>query len=542
MAVDPSSFQGFDPRMKDVNFAMTRFLETASTAAESPAHSPWASPTDVAQVSTFGQDLDDVDDLDLVHAPTLTKEDSEPEIRCMLAQEVGTDVMNQDGQTALHLAAEQDESLTRDVLGHGLDINIRNLDGETPLMCAVNVENIETVTLLLKNDADVDAVDDRQGTCLHLAASKDKSGLVTQLLLRRNANTELMDGIGLTPLFIAAFNGNDVIARQLLRHGAKHQACEPGGFTALHYAAMQASHAFMSRLLEARGPDFEAFYERSVYEVPTQPSRDTLFKRRTLIVRMLLEHGADIHVTSKGFTPLYVAAVTAQELVVSALLEKGASAKGVTVICAYWGLSSETVNLLLERGATLEDTDTRHGKPALTWTAEIGSAATIKVLLQHGASVHHQDNYGSSALHYASANARTESVKHLLESGANPNLHDKEGKTPLSRLASAGRFYLAGRWWNPTVTERKNTAILLFDAGCDPSIKDVHGSVAAHYAASNGYLGILEVIEARGGDLETLDGKGNTPLESAQQRGQVTVVRVLKRRRWMKEKEEKQRK
>lgn len=523
--------------MKDVNFALTRFLDTASTAADSPAHSPWASPTDVAQVSSFDDELDDGDDLDLAHAPTLTKEDNEPEILSMLAREPAHLFMNEDGQTALHLAAIQDEYLTRDVLGHGFDINIRNLNGETSLMCAINAENIETVTLLLKSHADVNAVDDRQATGLHLAALADKSGSITQLLLRRNADTGLVDGIGLTPLFVAAFNGNDAVTRQLLKHGAKHQASEPGGFTALHYAAMQANHTFMSRLLDTRGTDFEAFYEPSIYNLPTQPFRDTVFKRRALIVRMLLEHGADIHVSSKGFTALQIAAITAQELIVNALLEKGASAQGVTVINAYWGLSSETVDLLLERGADIEAIDIQRKKTALTWNAEIGTPATVKVLLRHGASVHHQDLYGSSALHYAGANARIESVESLLESGSDPNLRDREGKTPLSRLASAGRFHLAGRWWNPTPADRKKTAILLLDAGCDSSVKDVHGSVAAHYAAGNGHLGVLEAIGARGGDLEILDGKGSTPLDCAQERGQVNVVTFVKRKRWIRERE-----
>jgi serine/threonine-protein phosphatase 6 regulatory ankyrin repeat subunit A len=541
MGTNQADVRGPDPRMKDINFAMSRFLETASTTADSPTRSPWASPTDVAQVSSFDEDLDEGDDdSDLPRAPTLTREDNESEIQYMLEKEPAHTFVNENGQTALHLAATQDEYLTRHVLGHGFDINIRNLDGETPLMCAVNLENIGTVTLLLKNHADVNAVNDKQETCLHLAASKDKSGSITQLLLRRNADTELVDGIGLTPLFVAAFNGNDVVIRKLLKHGAKHQASEPGGFTALHYAAMQANHAFISRLLDARGPDFEAFYEPSIYSLPTRPSRDTIFKRRALIVRMLLEHGADIHVCSKGFTPLQIAAATAQELIVDALLEKGASAQGATVICAYWGLSSNTVNHLLEQGANLEATDMRWNKPALTWHAEIGSSATLEVFLQHGASVRHQDIQGSSALHYASANARTEAVKLLLESGADPSLRDNEAKTPLTRLTSppTGRFYLAGRWWNPTPTDRKDTATLLFDAGCDPSVKDVYGRVAIHYGASNGYLGVLEVIVDRGGDWEVLDERGCTPLERAQERGHVDVVRFLKRKKFIKERED----
>ena len=154
----------------------------------------------------------------------------------MLAQEQSHTFMNEDGETALHLAAKQD------VLSRGFDINLRNLCGETPLMCAVNAENVDTVTLLLKNHADVNAIDDQQATCLHLAALKDESGLTTQLLLRRNPNIEIMDSIGLTPLFLAAFNGNDAVVRRLLKFGARPEAKELDGFNALHYACMQANH------------------------------------------------------------------------------------------------------------------------------------------------------------------------------------------------------------------------------------------------------------------------------------------------------------
>ena len=119
--------------------------------------------------------------------------------------------MNEDGQTALHLTAKQDAYLTWDVLSHGLDINIRNVNSETPLMCAVIAENVDTVTILLKNHADINTIDDQQATCLHLAASKDESGSMTQLLLRHNPDIEIMNDMGLTPLFLAAFKGNDAV-------------------------------------------------------------------------------------------------------------------------------------------------------------------------------------------------------------------------------------------------------------------------------------------------------------------------------------------
>lgn len=522
--------EGFDLRMTDINFIMKRLLETASNAIESPTHSPWASPTDVAQASAFDESVDDDDDSYLDRLPTSTKQDDEPEIRHMLAQAQSHTFLNENGETALHLAAKQDAYLARDVLSHGFDIDVRNVCGETPLMYAVNAENVDTVTLLLKNHANVNAIDDQQSACLHLAASKDVSGSITQLLLRRNPDIEIMDGIGLTPLFLAAFNGNDAVVGRLLKFGARPEAKQVDGFNALHYACMQASHDFMSRLLDKSGPDFEAFYELSKYGLPADPSHSTTSKRRAQIVHSLIDYSADVHASSNGFTPVHIAALTAQEHLVDILLSNGAEATGIPVITAYYGLTPKTVDFLLTRGADVSATDSRWNKTALTWTAEIGSPATLKVLLSHGANVHHQDKQGSSALHYAGANARNESITLLLDAGADPNLLDSGGSTPLIRLANAGRFYLAGRWWNPSAAERKEAATLLLNAGCDPSVKDIQGNLAIHYAARNGYQGILEAIEKIGGDLALLDGLGRTAVEWAREKGKMEVVRFLNRK------------
>lgn len=147
----------------------------------------------------------------------------------------------------------------------------------------------------------------------------------------------------------------------------------------------------------------------------------------------------------------------------------------------------------------------------------------------------HQDIQGSSALHYAGANSRNESIALLLDAGANPNLLNSWGDTPLTRLASGRRFYLAGRWWNPSVAERKKAARLLLGAGGDPSIRDMHGNLAVHYAVKNGYRGVLEAIEKVGGDMEVLDGSGKTAVELAQGMGQMEMLRFLKRKRMARE-------
>jgi uncharacterized protein len=180
-------------------------------------------------------------------------------------------------------------------------------------------------------------------------------------ILTEDISEYLLDtnGMGLTPLFVAAFNGNYELTHELLEYGAKHQASKAGGFTALYYVVILSNQSLMSCLLKENGPDFKAFYEHPNYSNLTRPFSNKIFEQRVGIVRILLECGADMNIYGEGFTPLQIAAATAQNSIVNTLFDKGASIEGITVICAYWGLESDTVKHLFKRGANLEATDIR---------------------------------------------------------------------------------------------------------------------------------------------------------------------------------------
>lgn len=334
----------------------------------------------------------------------------------------------------------------------------------------------------------------------------------------------------LSPLHQAAFTGNVEAVSRLLKSGAEIEAKDAEGFSALQYACMHADLNFMGRLLGNYGPDFEAFYDLPKYRLPVDLPNSDICKRRIRIVEMLLAHHADVKTSNNGITPLYIATVTAQEILAMTLLSKGAKATDVPVITAYWGLTSETVNLLLNQGASVSATNSRWAKPALTWTAEIGTVEMLRVLIGHGADVDHQDRQGSSALHYAAANARSETVALLLGADANPNLTDMFGSSPLVKLAMGRPFYLAGKSWNPSPKDREEAAASLLAAGCDSSRRDIRGNLTAHYAAENGHLGVLEAIERAGGDMGLGSGSGKTTLMWAKENGHMEAVKYLRKK------------
>ena len=484
-------------------------------------------------MSTFDEDFDDdIATPELKNCqPTMIKQDSEAEAKIdkLLLQGPDRCVMNNEGQTALHLAAQQDAYLTQKVIRRGFYVDEPDVEGETPLISAIIVENIETMKYLLKQGANVGATNDSGNTPLHLAARYNKDTTITQLLLRRKADVGAVDISRKTPLFTAAFYGKDTICRQLLEHEANIQAHQADGWTALHYLAMRGNLACMDRLLSSAGPDVETYYSPDRFGLQSGVEFYTSSKRKAALVELFVEKGVDINAKHKTYTALNSAVLTCQDLIVTALLSHSATACGCKLVCLNWGLSLQNLDLLLQRGADIEAHGSKWSETALIWASETGSPAAVKVLLDHGANIDTQDSRGNSALRFAAANARTETVKWLPEEGANPSLSDGVGKSPLIAVACGRPFTLGPRSYNPSPLDREDTASLLLDAGADTSQRDIWGGAAIHYAAQNGYLGLMKVLyKKRNCDL-SLEWGGKAALQIATERDHRLVVKWLKR-------------
>lgn len=505
---------------------LSKYLESVAIARYSPP------PTNAAGMSTFDEDFDDdtvPPELLIQPPPASLRHDLESKIERLLLNSSEGCLMNDEGQTALHLAAQQDAYLTQKVISHGLHFDEPNVEGETPLMSAVMVENIETAKVLLKQGADVKATNENSETPLHYAARHNKNDSITQLLLRRKANIEAVNSGGMTALYVSALQGNDVVCRYLLETGANVHALKPDGWTALHYLAMRGDPACMEPLLSQAGADVEVFYNSNHFGSQSSKAYDTSSKRKVALVGLLLDKGADINAKCRGYTALNLAVLSCQDLLVTTLLAHNASAQGTSLVCLNWGLSTENVEQLLKDGATIEARDCRHRKTALIWAAETGSLAAIKVLLDCGANVNAQDDQLLSALRYAAANARTEIVQLLLERGADPKMEDRGGKTPLVAVGWGRPFSLGGRFYNPTPMDRERTASLLMDAGAKASEKDHSGAAAIHYAAQNGYLELVKLLHCRGDCDLGSKWMGKSALDLAMEQGHRGIAKYLKR-------------
>jgi hypothetical protein len=105
-------------------------------------------------------------------------------------------------------------------------------------------------------------------------------------------------------------------------------------------------------------------------------------------------------------------------------------------VAAYFGLV-DTIMGLLKKGHNPHLQDS-YGRTPLSWAAENGHKAVVKLLLEAKADVNAKDNKGQTPLWCAARNGHEAVVKLLLEAKADVDAKDNGGRTPLWCAARNG--------------------------------------------------------------------------------------------------------
>lgn len=122
------------------------------------------------------------------------------------------------GETGLIVAMRYDAMNTLDLLlaQPGIQIEARAPNGNTALMMAAFRQNKPAVLTLLGKGA---AVNQSGWTALHYAAAANSTDIL-KLLLERHATVDAPSPSGLTPLMLAAREGQEAAVQLLLERGA----------------------------------------------------------------------------------------------------------------------------------------------------------------------------------------------------------------------------------------------------------------------------------------------------------------------------------
>jgi ankyrin repeat protein len=418
-------------------------------------------------------------------------------VRAALARKADVNIAQIDGSTALHWAAEHDDIEMADVLIRaGARVAARTREGVTPLQLAATNGSAPLIDRLLKAGADPNAALTSAGdtalmmaartgttdairalveaganvngteswggtTALHWAVSEGHADAAKALIaagadvntrsnyvapangrgfegrtpLANSADAKPVEFASgwLTPLMIAAREGNIELARVLVGAGADVNAAAGDGKTALAMAIFNGSYELGSYLVDQRAevnkadaqrftPLFWAIDRRNMETAPNFPWMVTADPMP--LIRKLLDAGADPNARI-NHTPRARMREGSPRIVFATALMRAAFAADL-----------ELVKLLLDRGADPKVVS-RDGETMLSAAAGLAfihgyhrgkhpeeRLQVVKLFVELGNDVNQPDDYGITPLMAAGNYGDVPVIQYLIDAGADLGAHD----------------------------------------------------------------------------------------------------------------------
>lgn len=386
-------------------------------------------------------------------------------------------------------------------------------NGATPLHAAVASGHRDVALLLIKADRKLLAAREGLGLSpLNLAALQGQVEIV-EMLLDQGADIETGDRENSRPLHNAAARGHLEVIRLLIRKGADVKFQDANGATPLHFAATVGNMEVI-RLLVASGAGVnQRNSTQGMAPLHWAVSRDKLDA-----VDLLVSKGADMEIRDdEGRTPLFLAVINEKIRAARLLLEKGANVdaaarEGDTPLLVALHGSRRMANLLIENGADIE-VENDHGWNALHNATFGGFEDVVALLIEKGLDVNAATNNGITPLFGAGMRGRPDLVKLLVQKGAEVNVANGDGVALLQRMIVDGR---------------KEIIKILLAAGARTDTKGLrYGRTGLHWAAIKGSTDLAELLLSHGAAPDQKDSAGKTPLFYAGKYGSKDVADLL---------------
>jgi ankyrin repeat protein len=444
-------------------------------------------------------------------------------------------------------------------LSAGLGVLLALAAPASELIDAIKANDARAVSRLLAAGTSPTQLAEADGTtALHYAIERDDVGLVERLL-ESGADPAAANRYGVSPIYIAALNGNAAIVRLLLERGVDPETALPEGETALMTAARSGDVATIDALLAA-GADVNA---REAWKAQTALMWAAA-ENNAPAIRRLLEGGAERDAVSAGgeFTALLFAIRAGAIDATRALLEAGADVNATLqdgtslLVLAVTNAHYELADVLLELGA--DPNAAAQGWTALhqiAWsrrwnmgfnlpgpaqTGNLDSLELARKLVARGADIDARqtaepkdgnrnklDRIGATPFLLAAKADDLPLMRVLLELGADPALTTAAGTTALMAAAGVG-IWAPGE--NPGTHEEALAAVqLAYEVGGgDINAVNAEGDTALHGAVyRGGAIPVIEFLVARGAKLDAANEFGWMPVTAAD--GLEYTPAVLKR-------------
>ncbi|KAM3932561.1 kinase D-interacting substrate of 220 kDa isoform 3-T3 [Leptodactylus fuscus] len=360
-------------------------------------------------------------------------------LKTLLEKCKDVDERNENGQTALMLAAEQGNlEIVQELLQKRANCNLEDVDNWTALISASKEGHVEIVRELVDCNANLEHRDMGGWTALMWASYKGCTEVV-DLLLSKGANPNITGlQYSVYPIIWAAGRGHSDIVKLLLQYGAKVNCSDKYGTTPLIWGARKGHLECVKSLLQM-GADVDQEGANSMTALIVAVKGGY-----TDTVKEILKRNPNVNLTDKdGNTALAIAAKEGHTEIVQDLLDAGTyvnipDRNGDTVLIgAVRGGHVEIVRALLHKYADI-DIRGQDNKTALYWAVEKGNATMVRDILQCNPDTEFCTKDGETPLIKATKMRNIEVVELLLDKGAKVSAVDKKGDTPL-HIAIRGR-------------------------------------------------------------------------------------------------------
>ena len=571
----------------------------------------------------------DVDSFDAVniHGDTLLHRACgiQPNIELItcLINYIDVNVRNNSGDSPLlnilqyDLFPQEIEKAIKLLIENGAELNAKDTKNRTPIIVATRNQKlpVNILEILISNGADITHVDDLGNQAIHYAAVNNVDHL--ELLLNHQVDVNIVSQKSLeTPLCLAVKYNREAAVKILLQHDADVNLTDASGKSPLSYANEKDLKVLQEILTQHQGiavshvdntstdialsateieraihaGDFDTFI--TLYPNASMTSDFDIIKLAAFVIEhgdidmfvYVVEQGLNIHTEVDGYTWLHNAVFYNQLDIAEYLLALGLDANAVsddnrTVFMLASNSSAEMVELLKNAGvaiynkkyANMVEEAIRYQNPAMAkyflsqgykfdkkifkdegFLLELIRSQDIEslaFLLEGGLSVDKKITFGDdkySLLHSAVLIGAQHMVSFLLEKQGDSNIRSASG-TPLFKSAiESGNLeilyalYGNGCNVNDYIKNTGQTVLIfalqlrrikfvkvLLDYEVDVDVADKQGNSALHYAAKMGFSDVVEILCGQGASLNKKNKNGQQPIDLARSEGKDTVVELL---------------
>jgi ankyrin repeat protein len=428
---------------------------------------------------------------------------------------------------------------------------------QNALLLACNLlGDLTIVQILLAAGADPCYQTCTGATALHRAVEHGHASLCSALVAassERALKLEVANG-RLIPLIAACAYKQEAVAKLLCTLGADINHTDSHGFTALAAAANEGCDvSLLCFLLQQRGVNINGTDNKGNTAVALAAGRGNI-----AAVELLLAHGADASIKNlRGQCAMFAAVGRGHLHIVQLLLQHGLSInvsdslERTLLMETTRGGAEHVAEFLLQQGVSVNAVHARRHTALHSAAMFSEAAATVQLLLQHGADVDARAEENLTPLHIAASALQLQNAALLLAAGADLCLGNDEGMTALHMSVLKGDAPLVKLLLEhgaaavidimqlnlcaccglvSALMDCVDTAILklLLAAGADVHAVTSSGATCLHVAARYNYSApVLCLLIKAGADLHAVNKKGKTAAQVAHDSGHALIEQLL---------------